>query len=157
MNLFAVDWCPERAAQALCNQHVVKMPLETAQILCTVSALLGRPGPYKPTHAQHPCTRWVMRTIGNWRWAADHGYALCAEYTRRYGKRHASQDVLDWCCSRAAAVPGTCDGLLPFVQAMPEQYQGPDPVESYRAYYRAEKLKFGKWAPRAQVPEWLHA
>ena len=49
MNIFYLDPDPVAAAQMQCDKHVVKMALETAQILSTV---LG--GPYKPTHAKHP-------------------------------------------------------------------------------------------------------
>ena len=34
MNRFIVDYHPEAIAKALCDQHVVKMPLEEAQMLC---------------------------------------------------------------------------------------------------------------------------
>ena len=33
MNIFYLDDCPRRAAEEQCDQHIVKMPLETAQIL----------------------------------------------------------------------------------------------------------------------------
>jgi len=35
VNIFAVDKDPQTAAQQLCDKHVVKMILESAQMLCS--------------------------------------------------------------------------------------------------------------------------
>ena len=35
MNIFYLSNCPKKAAQVQYNKHVVKMILETAQVLCT--------------------------------------------------------------------------------------------------------------------------
>ena len=35
MNIFYLDECPVKAAQVQYNKHVVKMILESAQMLCT--------------------------------------------------------------------------------------------------------------------------
>ena len=35
MNLFFIDKCPIKSAQQLCDKHVVKMVLETAQMCST--------------------------------------------------------------------------------------------------------------------------
>lgn len=68
MNIFALDDDPALAARALHDRHIVKMALETAQILCTVAHGLGLPAPYKPPHKNHPCTVWAGTTRGK---AAD--------------------------------------------------------------------------------------
>lgn len=41
MNIFVLDTDPEIAAILHCDKHIVKMPLETAQMLCTIAALKG--------------------------------------------------------------------------------------------------------------------
>ena len=43
---------------------------------------------YKPTHINHPCTRWISASECNYLWALEHGLALCHEYTSRYSKTH---------------------------------------------------------------------
>ena len=86
MNIFVVDYDPNKSAQDLCDKHVVKMILETAQMLCAAHPI--GTAPYKATHLKHPCTLWVARSIDNYEWLLTHGYALCREYTARYGKRH---------------------------------------------------------------------
>ena len=35
MNRFIIEKTPQEIAASLCDQHVVKMPLEEAQMLCT--------------------------------------------------------------------------------------------------------------------------
>ena len=36
MNIFVLDESPVTSAQMQCDKHIVKMPLETAQMLCSV-------------------------------------------------------------------------------------------------------------------------
>ena len=71
MNIFVVDIDPSKAAQSLCDKHVVKMVLETAQILSTISG-----GPYRPTHANHPCVLWAGATKRNYLWLVEHGHTF---------------------------------------------------------------------------------
>lgn len=151
MNIFAVDADPIAAAQALPDKLVVKMALETTQILSTVSHSLGTPGPYRPTHAAHPSVKWAGSSVANWQWTLRHGLALCDEYNYRYGKTHACRTVLLDIAERAAR-PERGE-LQPFYTAMPEQYRGASPVDSYRAYLRVEKAYYAKWTRRS-APEW---
>ena len=93
MNIFTVDHDPTVAAQQLCDKHVVKMPLETAQMLCSAFDPLDL-APYKRVHYNHPCTQWARQSEANFDWLVTHGLALCAEYTKRYGSdmiQHASE------------------------------------------------------------------
>ena len=41
MNIFYLSHCPKKAAQVQYNKHIVKMILETAQLLCTAHHELG--------------------------------------------------------------------------------------------------------------------
>lgn len=52
MNIFYLSNDPNKAATYMYNKHVVKMILETAQLLCTAHHELGSniEIPYKPTH-----------------------------------------------------------------------------------------------------------
>ena len=40
MNIFYVDRDPVKAAQMMCDKHIVKMILESAQMLCTAKRVL---------------------------------------------------------------------------------------------------------------------
>jgi hypothetical protein len=146
MNIFAVDDDPVAAARMLCDRHVVKMTLETAQILCTVAG-----GPYRPTHRNHPCVLWAAARRSNYRWLARHGLALAAEFTRRYGGVHKSEAVIRRVASRGPKKGGRRD---PFVQTMPKKYRGADAVAAYRRFYRGEKAKFATWRAPARAPAW---
>ena len=43
MNIFYLDECPKKAAELQYNKHVVKMILESAQMLCTAHHVHGDP------------------------------------------------------------------------------------------------------------------
>lgn len=152
MNIFAVDQDPVKAAQSLHDKHVVKMVLESAQMICTIVRQFGHFAPYKPTHQWHPCVVWASRNNSNALWLHRHALALCAEYTHRFGKRHKSQDVIE---SFGPLMVMSCwDGkLMPFAQAMPDDCKRADPVDGYRTYYRQHKLDGNRWTNRDR-PAW---
>ena len=150
MNIFVLHEDPKTAAEMACDKHVIKMILETAQMMCTVVASHGYDTPYRPTHAKHPCTIWLSESRTNWNWLVDYGLALCAEYTKRYGKVHKSQSVIHYCRDADISLPRT--KLTPFAQAMPPQYKNECPVTAYRAYYMGEKANFATW--KTQTPNW---
>lgn len=153
MNIFVLDLDPVRAAEAQCNKHVVKMCTETAQLL--VAAHAHGVMPWTPTHVNHPCSKWVRESKENYQWTIEHGLALSREYTKRYGKIHAAQAVIEL---NNKIVPKNFlkSGMTPFAIAIADTfYHVPnDPVTSYRSYYIGEKSRFAKWAPRATPPIW---
>ena len=69
MNIFWLSLDPERCAQMHCDKHVVKMPLEMVQMLCTTHWHHNNEAPYLPVHHKHPCTLWVGQTVDNYRLA----------------------------------------------------------------------------------------
>lgn len=152
MNIFVLDLDPRQAAQMQVDKHVVKMILETAQLLSTARFLYGASGTYKPTHQGHPCTKWAAESAHNYAWLWHHGMALCEEYTFRYGKRHKSQDLFEGELRHIPAIPRI--GRTPFAQAMPDEFKHPDPVIAYRRYYIGAKAHFAKWTNRAE-PLWF--
>lgn len=95
MNLFASHRNPRLAAEALDDLRVTKMTLETAQMICTVLHHHGeRDLPYKPTHQNHPVTKWVIESDSNLYWLLMHHKALAREFNMRTGNTHKSwQDV----------------------------------------------------------------
>jgi hypothetical protein len=150
LNIFVLDQNPKIAATMMCDKHVVKMIVETAQMLCTVARSLGHDGQYKSTHSRHPCTLWAGESSDNFSWLVNHGMALCQEYTRRYGKLHKTQTIIEW--ARDNNVGPQNVGATPFRLAMPDQYRQRDPVKSYRDYYIGEKARFAKW--KLGAPKW---
>lgn len=176
MNIFVLDKDPVIAANMMCDKHVVKMIVESCQLLSTAHRILdghqsthiGPSGRLRKTFflsdpdmesrlckyvmPNHPCSIWTRNSSTNYKWLTAHNLALCNEYTRRYNKTHAMQDLAN-----------TLDLTLPiriplgpitsFPQAMPEGYRCDDPVEAYRAYYCFEKSRFAKWKTGG-APEW---
>jgi len=157
MNIFFVDSDPVKAAQALCDKHVVKMSLESAQMLCTAAHVLGFEAKYKPTHKNHPCSLWLMQGRDNLAWLISHTFALFSEYTRRYGRIHASSQVITELQSNNTLsnmlITLPARWTLP-AQAMPDQYKNIDPVKAYRAYYSGDKAGIAVWKDPQDIPNW---
>lgn len=153
MNIFVLDLDPQRAAQYHLDKHVVKMILETTQILSTVLSGKGLKAPYKPTHANHPCVKWANTSFSNFNWLYRLGIELCKEYTHRYGKTHKCEALL-----KEIIVPHpdmfSSLGLTNFAQAMPDAYKNTDPVIAYRNYYIGAKKELLKYTKR-ELPDWL--
>ena len=81
MNIFYLSRSPVEAAKMQCDKHVVKMILETAQLLSTAHHELdGASVAYKPTHKNHPSAVWVRSSSDHYRWTVAHLEALGSEY-----------------------------------------------------------------------------
>ena len=168
MNIFVLDKDPQIAAQMMCDKHVVKMIVESAQMLSTAHRVLegtewtdyaknGRrikrwKSPYKlmedllykASFVGHPCTQWVMKNDKNYYWLTEH----------RYGKVHKTDDMISLIRYRKPQNIPIADSITPFAQAMPEEYKNDNAVEAYRAYYLGEKTGFAKWK-NAETPSWF--
>ena len=158
MNIFLLDLNPAECAKMHGNRHVVKMILETCQLLCTVW-LMTTPDasfiPYKKTHANHPCSKWARTSQANYVWLCELGRELCKEYTFRYGKTHKCEAIILCLSDRIPNIPD--EGWTPPAQAMPDKYKNAtDPVDAYREYYRHEKTHLHVWKKR-DAPDWLLA
>ena len=159
MNIFVLDECPIQSAQMQCDKHVVKMPLETAQMLCSVWHRygLGDKVPYREAHKNHPCTLWTGDSAENYEWLWQHGMELCFEYTRRYNKIHKCQQVImDLDKVHATMFPVDTNGT-PHPQCMPEEYKEGmhNSVLAYRRYYVNDKKDIAKWEKSRAVPKWF--
>ena len=160
MNIFYFYDCPMLSAQAQPDKMLVKMPLETAQMLCTAHRELDgdeyadEVGLYKRAYWNHPCTVWARESSANYFWLYKHFLALGKEYTFRYGKTHNSVDKL------ARALFKQPDnikriGMTPLAQAMPDKYKNDDPIKAYRDYCINEK-HYAKWEKGRAIPNWWH-
>ncbi len=163
MNIFFLADNSQDAATMHCDKHVVKMIIETAQILSTNTRLAGDPYGYKITHQNHPATVWARQTLANTMWLAHLGTALCEEYTYRYGKVHATQGLLHEFRARAVnawdtasfdqrtyTTPPTC--MPPEYRSTTEGMSGV--IESYRNYYLGAKQNMLTYTGRT-IPSWI--
>lgn len=155
MNIFVLDKNPKKAAKYHCDKHVVKMILETAQILCSVRYLYGLDAPYKPTHLKHPCVLWAKESRSNYDWLLNLGFELVDEYNKRYNKKHKCEEVLIYLKENKKSIPFKKNHPTEFQQCMPEKYRvSGDPVQAYRKFYIHEKAKFATWK-NEHNPEWF--
>ena len=152
MNIFVLDRDIEKCAEYHCDQHVVKMILESVQLLCTALNKKGIRTPYKSTHIHHPCVLWVEQSFANFLWLKGLATALNHEYRFRFDKTtdHKSISVLHEIAQHDFENPG----LTEFAQAMPEKYRVPgNPIKAYRQFYVGEKMTFATWTKRS-IPSW---
>lgn len=152
MNIFYLDSDVEKCAQYHCDKHVVKMILEYSQLLCSVHWSFGTEAPYKLTHKNHPCSIWARQSLSNYNYLVNLAIELSDEYTFRYNKVHKSRSVIDWCSANTPSLPDV--GFTELPKAMPDEYKVTSVVESYRNYYRGDKVDFATWKYR-EMPEWF--
>lgn len=146
MNIFYLHRCPVKAAKIQYNKHVVKMILESAQMLCTAhhhyAELLEYKAdyvPYKKAHYNHPSTIWCRQNTEQYYWLYNHMIALSNEYTKRYGKEHLTitkcKKPLELC---PFGMPK--EEFTEPPQCMPDQYKVPGcSITAYWNYYEGEK------------------
>lgn len=148
MNIFILDQDPARAARYHADKHVPKMILESAQMLSTA---LGQG--YKPTHKNHPCTKWVRESRDNAEWLYEMAGYLNVEYKKRFrhNVNHKSWEVIRHYHNAQAMRVLDNSGLTPFAQAMPDEYKTDCAVAAYRAYYHSKP--FVSWE-RTTTPDW---
>lgn len=153
MNLFYLDRDPTEAARLQCDKHVVKMILETAQMLSTAhNELDGIQVAYKSTHKNHPSTVWVRSSAAAYEWAFNHMMALGSEYAKRYGKTHKT---IREHAKRLGMLPIALERCRkPFdvpPQCMYDECRRDDTVLAYQLYYNA---KADEWAAAGKPMKW---
>lgn len=162
MNIFILDHDIEKSAKYHCDKHIVKMPLESAQLLCSAHIFYGKPAPYKisKAHMNHPCAIWARESQDNYFYLWELGRQLCFEYTNRYGKIHASETVIDSLPWPDFLPAGK---MTPFARAfrrtMPKENLDrimacKDVVDAYRLYYILDKKDIAVWK-FTETPLWF--
>lgn len=183
MNIFMLDRDPVQAARWMVDRHVVKMILESAQLLSTAHRVLdgvmtegvrvnletGKSRRvkawqlpdardsvlYSATHINHPSAIWCRESVENYTWLVEHMYALMDEYTYRYGKTHKCQGEIAYMLQSPPFALKAWDAT-PMRCAMADEYIiSTDPVENYRNYYMKAKQRLFSWKNR-NPPEWIN-
>lgn len=185
MNIFYLDHDPVQAARWMVDKHVVKMILESAQLLSTAHRVLDGmekiyekyvdgsfPARYRKrkvwflpdaresvlyqaTHMNHPSAVWCRQSVQNYTWLSDHLYALLDEYTYRYEKRHKCTEIAYMLQSPPHKLKDWDWTEMPSCMAK-EYIIGKDPIINYRNYYKIGKATMHSWKKREQ-PEWITA
>jgi hypothetical protein len=152
MNIFFLDKDPVKAAQLQCDKHVVKMVLETAQMVSTAVRNQGYDVGYVSAYPKHPMTIWVNASNNNFAWALAHGLALGEEYTHRYNRVHASHTMLK--TIQDLDIKGNANYMTTPPQCMPDIYKKNNYIDAYINYYVNAKKHFAKYTNR-DVPEFM--
>ena len=176
MNIFYLHEDPIQNAKWHIDKHIVKMPIEYAQLMSTAHRLLdgemyigktaiGRNIKrwrlhderedilYKASHINHPSAIWVRESIENYFEMYKLYMAVLAEFTNRYGKVHGSSKPSIALIRPPKNIPMVKGTQLP--QCMPEICKVKNnPILAYRNYYIVEKNSFASWKNR-EIPEWF--
>ena len=161
MNIFMLHSSPLIAAEMHCDKHVVKMILESAQMLSTAHRVLDGDDYadanklYKTTHKNHPSSVWVRENHHNYQWLYLLFENLLLEYEKRYNKTHACDRLVDYLLPCPNNIDIIDYKITPLPQSMPDQYKvEDDTVQAYRNYYLGEKAHFAKWNKGTVQPDW---
>ena len=156
MNIFFLDKTPEFSAEYLCDKHIPKMLLESAQMLSTsYQRYRGiQKGLYKPAYPNHPMTKWVGKNRSNFEWALVNAIEIEEEYEIRFNKIHKSGQIITEIELNDLRFKLPEGDFTDPPQCMPDEYKDNDYVTAYRNYYKGEKEYFAKWEKGRQQPEW---
>ena len=157
MNIFYLDNNTKACAEAHCDKHVVKMILEYAQLLSTAHRILDGDEEneelYKATHKNHPSAVWVRESFDHYHYTFRLFKYLCAEYTKRYTKVHATSRLLHALSEAPKNI--SIKGFKKPPQCMPDEHKSDDTVQAYRNYYNVDKAYMCKWKNTSK-PEWFN-
>ena len=176
MNIFYLSKDPEVSAKAQPDKMLVKMVVESAQMLSTAHRILDgweirKPSKsgktmvkawilpderenvlYQVSHINHPCNLWIRERSGNYYWLYKHFLALGKEYTYRYKRTHLTvKKLADALYATPKRIPR---GIMTDVAlAMPDKYKNEDSILAYRNYVINEK-HYAKWERGRNKPSW---
>ena len=172
MNIFYLNADPVESAKRMCDQHIVKMPLESAQILSTAHRVLdgrlvegtsasGRKAKrwilpkwddkyYLAAYVNHPSTVWARQSSEHYTWLYEHFRALCLQFFERYQHHHSSWTKLNF---SLAKLPQNIkdNGFVAPPQCMPDVYKHSDTIIAYNLYYAS---KFTDWCAKGRPMRW---
>lgn len=186
MNIFTLSRRPDHAARDLYDTHLNSQLKEAGQMLCTLYAAQGHEVPYKPTHQNHTCNRWLRASEHNVSWLHAHAMGIMEErYRRKRRSTHATWDSCiaqlpiptgDWQLASPPALAFGKDfppipGLILDPDSIPLVYNGvalddetawAAAVQAYRLYYiwkHQTKPHAFKYDVRKEPPVWhpLHS
>lgn len=156
MNIFILDKDLKKNAEYYCDQHLVKMILESAQLLSSVVLIKGGSSPYKLTHKNHPCTKWLLENGLHWDFLISLVTALNEEYKRRFkhDENHKSFDVI------LSLIKPNYEKNSPIKEYIVvtdkiERLTLNKTISSYRKYYKKKSMEFNMRWSNISKPKWL--
>jgi len=146
MQIFVTDPNPYICARNLDDKRVVKMVLESCQLLNNVLLLKYNDNSvgYKLTHKNHPCTKWLLEDEVNYNWLVCHFFYLCDEYTKRYGKTHKCYSHYEKFLNRTESIQ--------YAETFVNCTTNHKHIENVFEAYKAELIM--KWDNDVRPPKW---
>ena len=147
MNIFHLDKDPKICAEYHCDKHVVKMILETAQMLSTAyrKKFGNNDDLYKTAYPKHPMTIWVGDSGDNFFWSVQLLDQLLYQYTVRYKKVHKTIKISNLLHSKHKLWHTWKTEFTRPPLCMPDEYKSDDYIQSYRNYYIGDKKRFARY------------
>ena len=179
MNIFYLHEDPIQNAKWHIDKHIVKMPIEYAQLMSTAHRVCDgkevrrlskanrllktydHPEPeldhtlYKSCHVNHPSAIWVRQSKKNYRWLYEMWTELNTEFMYRYDKDvpHLSYSKLKY--ALFSPPENMEEGVFTEpTQAMPDDVKNKSSITAYRDYYIKYKTHLHNWKNRT-VPYWM--
>jgi hypothetical protein len=149
MNIFATSLSPKESAINLDNKRVVKMVLESMQMLSTAIYFYRGNAPYRPNHLNHPCTIWVRNSRKNYDWLLRHFKYLFKEYNYRYKKHHKCESYYKLLKAGKKFIPNRKSTPIADCTTLPKKYDFLTKIED-----RYKQCMVNKWLNDKRKPEW---
>ncbi len=154
VNFFYLDKDPIKCAKYYCNKHILKIPIEIAQILSKIHHELETGINYCKIYKNSQVVKntlgpycWIKQSYDNYIWTTKLGLALINEYKLRYNKDiHKSEPILKYLADNPPKLPKI--GITRFIGTNKYdmfQYISNDPIICGRYNYAEMKCKNDKW------------
>jgi len=160
MNIFHLHKDPRICAEYHCDKHVVKMILETGQMLSTAyrrhfnECYFYDIDLYKTAYPKHPMTIWVGDSGGNFSWTMKLFEQLLNQYKTRYKKIHKTTRIFNLLNNNYKYWNELTGDFTPPPQCMPDKYKHEDYITAYKQYYIGEKKRFAKYTG-VDIPDFM--
>lgn len=163
VNFFYLDKDSSKCAKYYCDKHVLKIPIEIAQILSKIHHVLKTKIDYQKIYANSKVVKeslgpylWTLSSLDNYIWTCDLGLELINEYKYRFGKTsHKTESVLIYLKENPPPIKNL--GITPFVMTNKYdmfQYVSLNPITNARYNYAEMKCANDKWTKRIK-PKWF--
>ena len=163
VNFFYLDNDPKICAQCYCNKHIIKIPIEIAQILSKIHHELNSDIDYSKIYKNSLVVKntlgpyiWAMESLDNYIWTCHLGLALIDEYKFRYNKEtFKTQIVIETLLDNPPNLPKI--GKTKFIstnQIDMFQFISNDPIVCARYNYCEMKCSNDLWTNR-EKPDWF--
>jgi hypothetical protein len=163
VNFFYLDKDPEKCAEYYCDKHIVKIPIEIAQILSKIHHELKTGIDYNKIYKNSIVVKntigpyiWASESYENYIWTTKLGLALINQYKLRYNKKeHKTEKILQLLYENVPSLPKI--GITKFKGTNKFdmfQYISDDPIICARYNYTEMKCKNDKWT-KNERPSWF--